>query len=170
MKPTNNNKFYVFDQFDEDMALDFVSWVHSKEDLAARTLEVYINSPGGILDSCFSMLNVMSASQHKFKITAMGSISSCGLVFFMAGDHRVIYDNCLSMSHQFSWGSSGKHHELEASSTAFKLTGKYMEDHYVKHSKLTRDEVKKTLLKESDVYLTAREMKKYGLADEVIKT
>lgn len=162
------SKFYVFEPFEADLARDFVIWVHEHRHKKKQVLEVYINSPGGLLDACFSMLNAMESSPHTFRTIGTGSISSCGLVLFMAGDERHIYHNCLSMSHQFSWGTSGKQHELEASGQAFKLTAKIMEDHYLKHSKLSREKIRSTLLKESDVYLTAKQMKRFGLADLII--
>lgn len=165
---TESNEFYIFDEFDNTLAESFTQWVHSKSRLAPTNLTVFIQSPGGCVDSLMSMLNAMKSSTHAFTTIATGSIASAAFMFFISGDMRIVYDYTLCMSHQYSWAAFGKHHELEAKSKAFELTQKLFLHHYKKNSKLTKAKVKKLLLPAHDVYLTPAEMLEYGLADEIL--
>ena len=76
--------------------------------------------------------------------------------------------NTSILSHQFSWGSFGKEHELMASVTEFNNTSRRLIDHYKKCTGQTEATIKKYLLPPEDVWLTAKEAVKYGLADHVV--
>jgi ATP-dependent protease ClpP protease subunit len=74
------------------------------------------------------------------------------------------------MSHQFSWGTHGKEHELIAAVKEFNLTGQRMLNHYMKTTGLDEETVKSILMPSSDVYLDAKEAVKYKIADKVVNT
>ena len=71
------------------------------------------------------------------------------------------------MSHQFSWGSHGKEHELFAQVKEFELSTKRMLDHYKKCTGLSEKDIRKHLLPPEDVWLSAQEAKKLGICDAV---
>jgi ATP-dependent protease ClpP protease subunit len=48
-------------------------------------------------------------------------------------------------------------------------TSKRILEHYIKCTGLTEKEVKKYLLPPEDVWLTAKEAVKYGIADEIVE-
>ena len=101
----------------------------------------------------------------------LGLIASCGLLAFIAGEKgkRYITRNTSILSHQFSWGSSGKEHELFAKVKEFEYSQGRMIDHYKKCTGLSEKEIRKYLLPPEDVWLTAKEAVKYGIADEVVE-
>ena len=90
-------------------------------------------------------------------------------MIFIAGTkgERILTPNTSILSHQFSWGSSGKSHELFATIKEFSLTEKRMMNHYVKSTGMSEERVKELLLPANDVWLDAYEAKELGLADLV---
>jgi ATP-dependent protease ClpP protease subunit len=71
------------------------------------------------------------------------------------------------LSHQFSWGSDGKVHELFATIKEFELTQKRMVQHYRDCTGLSDEEIKKTLLPPHDVWLSAEEAMALHICDNI---
>jgi len=99
----------------------------------------------------------------------LGQIASAGLLIFLAGEpgRRVLTPNTSILSHQFSWGSDGKAHELFATMKEFELTHKRMVDHYKKCTGLDEEQIKTALLPPHDVYLTAEEALALNVCDVI---
>ena len=96
-------------------------------------------------------------------------IASAGLLIFISGTKgkRLLTPNTSILSHQFSWGSFGKEHELFAAVKEFDLTTKRMIKHYKKCTGLTDKDIRKYLLPPQDVWLSAPEARKLGICDNV---
>ena len=99
-------------------------------------------------------------------------MGSCGLLTFISGEkgHRTLTPNTSILSHQYSWSSWGKEHELFARVREFELSSERLLNHYIKCTGLSEKEVRKYLLPEKDVWLSAEEAVKYGVADEIKET
>ena len=80
---------------------------------------------------------------------------------------RLLTPNTSILSHQFSWGSFGKEHELFAAVKEFDLTTKRMIKHYKKCTGLSDADIRKYLLPPQDVWLSAPEALKLGICDNV---
>ena len=128
-----------------------------------------ICSPGGDLNACFALLDVMMGSKIPIRTIGMGMIASCGLLMFITGTKgkRILTPNTSILSHQYSWGSWGKEHELFARIKEFDLTSTRLLRHYKKCTKLKEKEIREKLMPPHDVWLDAKEAKKLGLCDEV---
>lgn len=137
-----------------------------------ENLTIIINSEGGDLAAAFALIDIMQGSNIPVHTLGLGQISSCGLLIFMAGKKgfRTITPNTSILSHQYSWGSQGKEHELVAIVKEFTLTGKRMLNHYMKCTGMPEKKVKEVLMPSSDVYLDANEAVKYNIADKVVNT
>ena len=134
-----------------------------------RELTLGICSPGGDLNACFALVDVMKGSQIPIRTIGMGLIASCGLVLFISGSkgRRFLTPNTSILSHQYSWGNYGKEHELFAVVKEYDLTTERMINHYKKCTGLTEEEIREHLLPPQDVWLSAKEAKKLGLCDEI---
>jgi ATP-dependent Clp protease protease subunit len=99
----------------------------------------------------------------------MGMIASCGLLMFISGakGKRILTPNTSILSHQYSWGSWGKEHELFARIKEFDLTTIRLMNHYKKCTGLKDVEIREKLMPAHDVWLDAKEAKKLGLCDKV---
>jgi ATP-dependent Clp protease protease subunit len=135
-------------------------------------LTLVINSPGGQVHSAFALIDTMKGSAIPVKTVGLGMIASCGLLTFMAGTkgRRVLTPNTSILSHQYSWGSGGKEHELFARVREFELSTERMLNHYIKCTGLSEKKVRDILLPPEDRWLSAKEAVKYGIADKIVKT
>jgi ATP-dependent Clp protease protease subunit len=99
----------------------------------------------------------------------LGQIASAGLVIFLAGHQgrRILTPNTSILSHQYSWGSEGKAHELFAVTKEFNLTQQRMVQHYQNHTGLDESVILTRLLPPSDVYLSAEEALALHICDYI---
>jgi len=149
-------------------AIEFIL-LHNLQPKKLPRLQFMICSPGGSVDSCFALIEVMKGSKIPIHTLGLGMIASCGILLFMAGEkgERILTPNTSILSHQWAWGSYGKEHELFASQKEFDLTGKRMRAHYRKCTGLTDKVIDKYLLPPSDMWLTAQEAKKFKICDKI---
>lgn len=133
-------------------------------------IQLVINSPGGDLESAFALTDVMQGSRIPVYTTGLGLIASAGLVIFMAGKkgHRVVTPNTMILSHQWSWASEGKEHELLASVKAFELIQEKMLAHYRKFTHLSEKKIQQYLLPPNDVWISAEDAVKLNIADKIV--
>jgi ATP-dependent Clp protease protease subunit len=137
-----------------------------------KELTLGICSPGGDLNACFALVDVMKGSKIPIRTIGMGMIASCGLLMFISGEKgkRILTPNTSILSHQYSWGTYGKEHELFAVVKEYDLTTERMVNHYKKCTGLTEEKIRKYLLPAHDVWLSAKEAKKLGLCDQIKTT
>ena len=135
-------------------------------------LTLGICSPGGDLNACFALVDVMKGSKIPIRTIGMGMIASCGLLMFISGEKgkRILTPNTSILSHQYSWGSYGKEHELFAQVKEYDLTTERIVNHYKKCTGLSEKDIRKYLLPPHDVWLSAKEAKKLGLCDKIQST
>ena len=134
-----------------------------------KELTLGICSPGGDLNACFALLDVMMGSKIPIRTIGMGMIASCGLLMFITGTKgkRILTPNTSNLSHQYTWGSFGKEHELFATVKEFDLTTNRLLTHYKKCTGLTEKMIREKLLPPHDVWLDSKQAKKLGLCDKV---
>jgi len=134
-----------------------------------KELLLMVCSNGGDLEDGFALIDVMMSSAVPIKTVGLGSVASAGLMIFLAGarGRRILTKNTSILSHQFSWGSTGKAHELFATVKEFELTQQRMIEHYRLCTGLDDEAIRKVLLPPQDVYLSAQEALEYGICDHV---
>ena len=134
-----------------------------------KNLKFMICSPGGEVPPCFALIDIMKGSKIPIHTVGWGIIASCGLLLFITGEkgNRILTPNTSILSHQYSWGSWGKEHELFAQVKEFELSTKRMIEHYKKCTGLTEKEIRTYLLPPEDVWLSAQEAKKLKICDAV---
>jgi ATP-dependent Clp protease protease subunit len=169
----NAGMYYFHEGFNNKSTATVINWIID-QNLQPKTtrknqLTLIINSPGGSVHSAFALIDTMKGSAIPVHTVGVGLIASCGILTFMAGKkgHRVITPNTSILSHQYSWGSRGKEHELFATMREFELSSERMIAHYRKCTGLTEKKIREVLLPAEDVWLSAEEAIKYGIADEI---
>ena len=171
-----NNVYLFMDGFDDKTIRPVIEFILRKNLLPVKErpshLTLIICSPGGEMPSAFALIDVMKGSSIPIHTIGLGTIASCGLLTFMAGakGHRVVTPMTSIMSHQYSWGQGGKHHELLSTVKEFELTSERMLKLYKTCTGLDEKTIRKYLLPASDVWLDADEAVKFGLADHVKDT
>ena len=150
-------------------AIEFVLKQNAEKKKQKR-LQFMICSPGGDVPSCFALIDIMKGSRIPIHTVGLGVIASCGLLLFITGEKgkRTLTPNTSILSHQYSWGSYGKEHELFAQVKEFELSTERMINHYKKCTGLTEEQIREHLLPPEDRWLSAKEAKKLGICDKVI--
>ena len=167
---------YFADGFDAKTTTPVINTIIEKNLLPnsqrPNELTLVINSPGGQVHSAFALIDTMKGSAIPVKTVGLGMIASCGLLTFMSGTkgRRVLTPNTSILSHQYSWGSGSKEHELFARVREFELSTERMINHYKKCTGLSEKKVRDILLPPEDRWLSAKEAVRYGIADKIVKT
>ena len=162
----------LFDEVETGSAQSAIEWIMESNlttEKKHKELTLVICSPGGDLAAGFALIDVMRGSSIPIRTVGLGLIASCGLLLFISGTkgRRVLTPNTSILSHQFSWGTWGKEHELFAAQKEFDLTTKRMIRHYKKCTGLDDEHIRQYLLPPQDVWLDAKEAKKLGICDHV---
>ena len=162
---------YVFmGEITDDAIRPIIEWILVENHVVRKKkkeLLLMICSEGGAMESAFALIDVMRASSIPIKTVGLGSVASSALLIFLAGTpgRRMLTPNSSILSHQYSWGSDGKHHELFAMTKEFGLAQQRMMDHYRVTTGLDEEVIKQRLLPASDVYLSAEEALSLGICD-----
>src|SRR6056300_1640089 len=142
-----NGIYVLMDQINHATCRDAIKWIMNQNlsDNPLPQLTLIINSVG------------------------LGLIASCGFLIFIAGEKgkRILTPNTSILSHQYSWGSRGKEHELYARVKEFELSTDRMIKHYKKCLGMTEAKIKEILLPPQDVWLSAEEAKRLKICDKI---
>lgn len=172
--PIRDNGYYLFmDNFNYQSCEKAIRWIiteNLRKTDRKEFLTLVICSPGGLVSTCFALVDTMKGSAIPIRTVAIGQIASCGFIAFIAGEkgHRILTPNTSILSHQYSAGSSGKEHDLYASQKGFELTSERILKHYMKCiDGMTEKKIREYLLPAHDVWLSAKQAKKLKCCDEV---
>lgn len=173
--PTLEDHHYLlfnkeFDTETTSVAIEFIIRRNLME-ITPKQIKMIINSLGGSVTAAFALIDTMKGSNIPIHTFGLGQIASCGLLTFIAGEKgkRFITPNTTILSHQYFGVSVGKEHELMARVKDLNITSERILKHYNKCTGLSEKEIKKYLLPAEDVYLTAKEAVKLGIADKIVE-
>jgi len=172
-KLNDNGVYLLMEGINNESCAKTIEWIlqeNLKKDKDRKSnLKILISSPGGDVNACFALIDVMKGSKIPIHTYGIGMIASCGLLLFLTGQkgYRILTPNTSILSHQYSWGSFGKEHELFARVKEFNLTTDRVIKHYKKCTGMTEKNIRKYLLPPEDIWLSAEEAKQYGICDEV---
>lgn len=162
---------YVFmGDVDTESIQPIIEWVLAENHAVKKKkkeLLLMVCSSGGELESAFALIDVIRSSEIPVKTVGLGQIASAGLMIFLAGKTRVLTPNTSILSHQYSWGSEGKHHELWAVTKEFNLVHERMLAHYRLATGLDDITIKEKLLPPQDVYLSAEEAVQFRICNYI---
>ena len=167
-----NGMFVLMGPIENDTVKPVIEWILNENFVIKRRrkeLILSICSEGGDMSAAFALIDVMRSSTVAIKTVGLGQIASAGLLIFLAGTpgRRTLTPNTSILSHQFSWGSDGKAHELFATIREFELTQKRMVQHYKDCTGLDDDTVRSKLLPPHDVWLDATQALELHICDAI---
>lgn len=185
-----SKKFWEFkcntnstDEADLYLYIEIASWgggyyAHSaqsfKKELDAlgdiKTLNVYINCPGGDVFEGFSIYNMLKRKSQTCKINMFvdGMAASIAGVVLMAGTHISMPSNSMVMIHRASSYIYGNSYELEECIKLLQKIDENQKDTFITRSNGKLDEeTLENWLSSGDTWLSAQECFDYGLCDEV---
>jgi ATP-dependent Clp protease protease subunit len=170
----NHSVQLLFGEIDIDISAVICAWIlesnmaqDPEEKPAALTM--MINSVGGDLHAAFAIIECMRGSAIPIHTVALGNICSAGLMIFMSGQKqfRTLTPTCTIMSHNYSTGIVGNHHELLAIQKELNFTHQRILDLYKKCTGLPEKIILDKLIGNQDTYLTPTEALALKLADRI---
>jgi len=163
--------FLLMDEITDSTCKDVIQFIISKNLVKPypKYLQLIINSGGGDLQAAFAVIDTMKGSAIPVHTVGLGCVASAAIAIFMAGEKgkRVLTPNTSILSHQYSWGTYGKEHELLATVKEYELTTQRMLKHYKKCTGLNEKKIRQFLLPAQDIWLSATEAKKLGICDSI---
>lgn len=77
-------------------------------------VNLYINTPGGVVDSAFTIASAIKDSQAEVTAILNGTVASAGTIIALACDNLIVKDHVSFMVHNYSGGIQGKGNEMKA--------------------------------------------------------
>ena len=140
-------------------ALICAQLLHLEAENPKKEIQMYINSPGGIVTSGLAIYDTMQYIRCPVITLCLGMAASMGSFLLMAGEKgsRIALPNSRIMVHQPSGGFSGKATDIQRHAEDIIKTKKRLNELYAKHTGRTVEEVEQTL--DRDYFMTADEAK-----------
>lgn len=161
---------FLHEEIDSEVASVIVALllVLDQED-KEEPISLYINSPGGSVESFFAIYDVMQLVHAPIKTICVGEASSAAAILLAAGSAGMRFATTHSrvMIHQIQIGSmEGSGTDLENTAKEVKALKKKLTEVLARH---TGQSYKKVLNDcEVDKYLSSEEAKAYGIVDEIL--
>jgi ATP-dependent Clp protease protease subunit len=144
--------------------------LYLESEFPKKQIDMYINSPGGIVTSGLAIYDTMQYIRCPVSTTCMGLAASMGSFLLMAGEPglRVALPNSRIMLHQPSGGFQGKASDIERHAEDILATKRRLNEIYAKHTGRTYEEVERTL--DRDHFMSAEEAKAWGIVDHIYES
>ena len=145
----------------------------SEQVRVARSIAMMVSTHGGTASDMFSILDIMDMVKERtcdIETFGIGKVMSAGVPILAAGTKgkRKVGRNCRIMLHNVMAGSHGTIFSMENELEEIKwIQERYIET-LASYTKLTPTKIKKLLKTQKDVYISAEEAIKMGIADEII--
>jgi len=138
-----------------------------------QPIKLYISTHGGSASEMFSVYDVMRMIQKEtceISTYGIGKVMSAGVPILSCGTKgkRFIGKNCRVMLHNVMGGYQGNIFSLENELDEIKWIQERYIECLVKNTNLTKRNLKKILKSQTDVYISANQAIKYGIADKII--
>lgn len=134
-----------------------------------KTINFYINSPGGVITSGMSIYDTMQYIKSDVSTIVMGQACSMGSFLAQAGTpgKRILLPNSRTMIHQPSGGAQGMASDIEIRFKEIQYLKENLTKLYVKHNTAgkTYEDFERDM--DRDFFMNAEEAIAYGLADKI---
>ena len=141
--------------------------LHLEAENPKKEIQMYINSPGGIVTSGLAIYDTMQYIKSPVITLCLGMAASMGSFLLMAGEkgQRIALPNSRIMLHQPSGGFSGKAQDIRRHAEDIVKTKRRLNEIYSRHTGQPIEVVEETL--DRDYFMTAEEARDWGLVDHV---
>lgn len=135
-------------------------------------IEVLISTPGGSESDMFSIYDTMRMVKDEMEIhtIGMGRVMSAGVLLLAAGTKgkRKIGKNCRVMIHSAVGGMMGSSHDIRNEMKELMISERRYIKALSKETNMTALQIREFLNEKRNIYLSAEEAVKYGIADIII--
>jgi ATP-dependent Clp protease protease subunit len=133
-----------------------------------KDIHLYINSPGGVVTSGFSIYDTMKFIKPDVATMVIGQACSMGSFLLSAGTKgkRFSLPNSRIMIHQPSGGAQGQATDIEIQAREILYLRSKLNGLYAEHTGQPLERIERDM--ERDNFMTAQQAKEYGLIDQIL--
>ena len=134
-----------------------------------KDIYLYINSPGGVITSGFSIYDTMNYIRPDISTICIGQAASMGAFLLSCGTpgKRYSLPNSRIMIHQPLGGAQGQATDIEIQAKEILRMKKSLNEILAKNTKQTLKKIEKDT--ERDFFMSSAEAMEYGLVDKVLE-
>jgi len=134
-----------------------------------KDIYLYINSPGGVITSGFSIFDTMNYIRPDVSTICIGQAASMGAFLLSCGTpgKRYSLPNSRIMIHQPLGGAQGQATDIEIQAKEILRLKKTLNEILSKNTKQTVKKIEKDT--ERDFFMSSQEAMEYGLVDKVLE-
>ncbi len=170
--PPETRAVGIFQDITEQKSEEIVYALKIYSGESKEPVEFYVNSAGGVASDMFAMYDFVRTVREEMEIHThgLGKVMSAAVLLLAAGTkgQRKIGKYCRVMIHSVIGGSSGALHDLKNEMKEIQAIQDMYIDALASETKLTKKKLKEMFSKNVNVYLSAEEAVKYGIADIII--
>lgn len=138
-----------------------------------KPIKLYVSTYGGSADDMAALVDIMNMVKKDCPIQTigLGKVMSAGVLIMASGTkgERYIGKNCRVMIHSVVAGNSGALHNLENELGEIKKMQEVYLESLASVTNLTKKQLRSFMRRKINVYLTAEEAIKYGIADKILE-
>lgn len=133
-----------------------------------RRIQMYINSPGGVVYAGLGIYDTMQAINADVSTTAVGLTASFGTVLLAAGSAgmRMALPNATIHMHQPLGGAQGQASDIVIQANEIVRLKELINNVFVKHTGKEYETIERDT--DRDIYFSAEQAVDYGLIDSVL--
>lgn len=171
LKFLDQRKIFLWGPVDDDSAKEIVSkLLYLEAEKPGEKITFFINSPGGVVTSGFSILDTMNLISSPVSTVCMGLAASMGSLLLSAGEkgQRFIYPLGEVMIHQPSIGYlQGRASDIEIHAKQILKTKTLSAEILAKNCNQPLQQILKDF--ERDYWMNSKESVEYGIVDGIFK-
>ena len=138
-----------------------------------KPIDLYVSTYGGSADDMAALVDIMNVVKKDCPVRTigLGKVMSAGVLILASGTkgERSIGKNCRVMIHSVIGGHAGALHNLENELAEIKKMQEVYVDSLVEVTNLSKKQLKSFMRRKTNVYLTAEEAIKHGIADKILE-
>jgi ATP-dependent Clp protease protease subunit len=144
--------------------------LHLESEDPDKDINLYINSPGGVITSLFAVYDTMQYIRPDVSTIVMGQAASAAAVLLLAGapGKRFALPHSRVLLHQPHGGAEGQAVDIEIQAKEIIRSRELLDRLIARHTGQDLEKVTKDT--DRDYILTADEAKEYGIVDEILTT
>jgi len=129
-------------------------------------IKLFLNSDGGEIFSAFTAADRIISSKVPIYTFAEGMVASAATIMSIVGKKRYISPSGVMLVHQLRSWCGGTHENLKDEAKNLEMLSEKIQGYYLKYTKFSQADLDEIL--KHDIYLSAEECIKYGLADQIM--
>jgi ATP-dependent protease ClpP protease subunit len=154
-KKANTIKIYLTNAIEEPLNYNEACYMLDTAD-KNTVVEIYLNTPGGIIDSAFMLADAIKRTKATVKAYLSGTVASAGTLVTMVCDQVEVSPHLSFMIHNYSGGMAGKGHEMKARQ---KFTDDHLNEAFKSfYSGFLTDEEMERVIEGTDLWMNSAEV------------